>query len=294
MDPKYYLSPFVLHQLRYAKHYLHFLKHQSKVSSNEKYFQKHVGKRCFIIGSGPSMANTDIGTLREEHVIALNSFFMNPQCNEVLQASKPEKYYLVPPNHPPQTATEWIETLTTMQQKIANPLPMFWGIDYNKNHWRTLIENNHLFEKFDINYFYCGINTRDGYRLKQKHLDLGGMTLSASNALVNALSLALYMGFSEVYLLGFEHNHICVQKPEEYRAYHDAAHYQKELDYDFGDQRPRHINFEILGNNYYTFKIYLEIAEMFPDTKIINCTPGGILDVFPKMKFEEVVKHKSI
>jgi hypothetical protein len=223
-------------------------------------------------------------------VIALNSFFMNPHCNEVLRNTSPEKYYLVPPNHPPQTEEDWIKTLKKMEEQLKTPLPMFWGIDFNPGHWRKLIEKNNLFPGFPIHYFYCGINTRDGYVLNKKDLDLGGMSLSASNALINGLELALYMGFSEIYLLGFEHNHICVQRPEEYRAFHDAEHYAKEKDYDFGTNRPNHINYEILGNNYYTFNIYLEILKLFPQIKIVNCTPGGILDVFPKRKFEEVLR----
>ncbi len=292
MDIKYYLSPFILHQLRYAKHYFHFLKHKTKVSENKKYRNLHQGKRCFIIGSGPSMASTNLSSLAGEHLIALNSFFMNPQCNEVLQHLSPEKYYLVPPNHPPQTADDWTQTLRKMQDIIKTPLPMFWGVDFNQGNWRELIEKNNLFADFDLNYFYCGINTRDGYRFKKKDTDLSKMSLSASNALINALELALYLGFGEIYLLGFEHNHICVQKPEEYRAFHEADHYKKELDYDFGKNRPNHINYEILGNNYYTFNIYLELMQLFPDQRIVNCTPGGILDVFPKMKFEDVLRNK--
>ena len=197
---------------------------------------------------------------------------------------------MVPPNHPPQTMEDWTQTLRTMEEKIHLPLPMFWGIDFNEGHWREIIEKNSFFKESPIQFFYCGINTRDGYRFKKKDLDISAMTLSASNALINALALALYMGFSEIYLLGFEHNHICVQRPEEYRAYHNAGHYEKELDYDFGSNRPNHINFEILGNNYYTFGVYLDILKHYPQTRIINCTPGGILDVFPKMKFEDVIK----
>ncbi len=289
MDIKYFLSPFMLHQLRYAKHFIHYIKHQNKVAENKKYRNIHRGERCFIIGSGPSMAKTDISALAGEHVIALNSFFMNPQCNEVLNDRRKEKYYLVPPNHPPQTEEDWKQTLRSMEVKIQTPLPMFWGIDFNEGNWREIIEKNNFFPGFSLNYFYCGVNTRDGYELQKKDLDISRMSVSASNALINGLELALFMGFSQIYLLGFEHNHICVQRPEEYRAYFNAGHYEKELDYDFGSRRPNHVNFEILGNNYFTFKIYLEILKLFPETQIVNCTPGGILDVFPRKKFEEVI-----
>jgi len=290
LDVSYYLSPFILHRLRFIKHRFHFLKHKAKVSENERYHNIHRGKRCFILGSGPSMAQTDISALANEHMIVLNSFFMNPQCNEVLSKPDPGKYYLVPPNHPPQSEEDWVKTLITMEEKIKFPLTMFWGIDYQKGNWRYLIEKNRLFEKFTIRYFYCGIHTRDGYRLKRSDMNFGSMSLSASNALINALELALFMGFDEIYLLGFEHNHLCVQKPEQYRAYPRAEHYKKEEDYDFGENRPNHINFEILGNNYYTFSIYLQIMKIFPETRIVNCTPGGILDVFPRQKLEDILK----
>ncbi len=292
MDIKYFLSSFTLHHLRYLKHYAYYLKHRNLVRRNKLYYNKHQGKRCFIIGSGPSMAYTDISTLVNEHVIALNSFFVNPQCNEVLLNNIPEKYYLVPPNHPPQTEEDWTQTLRTMEEKIKFPITMFWGIDYNSGHWREIIEKNNLFGSFPIHYFFCGIHTQDGYRLAKKDMNLSRMSLSASSTLINALELALYLGFSEIYLLGFEHNHICVQQPEEYRAFPNAVHYEKELRIDFGSKRPNTTNSNILLNNYHAFKIYLEILKLFPDRKIINCTPGGILDVFQKMKFEDVLKQK--
>ncbi|MCX6189339.1 MAG: hypothetical protein NTW54_07035 [Bacteroidetes bacterium] len=292
MDIKYFFPPVLLHRLRYIKHYIYFLRHRATINKNSRFRNIHHGKRCFIIGSGPSMASLDISALANEHVIALNSFFLNPQCNQVLEQSMPEKYYLAPPNHAPQTEDNWTQTLRKMQEEIVHPVSMFLGINNNQGNWKTIIEKNNFFSKCDVNYFFCGIGTRDGYRLKKEDMDLGAMSLSASNALINGLELALYLGFDEIYLIGFEHNHICVQRPEEYRAYPAAEHYEQEKKYDFGLDRPKHINYEIFGNNYYTFKLYLEIAKLFPEKRIVNCTPSGILDVFPRMNFDDVFKSK--
>ena len=289
----YYLSPFILHNLRFIKHWLHSRKYRSTISKNSKFKNIHQGKRCFILGSGPSMKTADLSGLATEHVIALNSFFLHPQLNSVLDKKGPQKYYLVPPNHPPQTRQDWIETLKQMEVKFENPLTMFWGIDFNKNNWKDLIEEENLFKGFDLNYFFCGINIRDGYRFNAKHINPTGLTFSASNALINGLAMALYMGFSEIFLLGFEHNHICVKSANEYRFYDSSPHLEKEKSIDFGPNTANDLNFNILANNYFTFKIYLEMETKFPSQKIINLTPGGILDVFRRSHLEDVLKIKK-
>lgn len=286
----YYLPPFILHNLRFIKHWLYSLKHQNTLTKNSRFKNIHKGKRCFILGSGPSMKNTDLSPLSGEHVIALNSFFMHPQFNSALDSKGPKKYYLVPPNHPPQTKQDWIQTLKQMESRFENPLTMFWGIDFNKNHWKTIIEEEGLFKGFDLNYFFCGINIRDGYRFNAKHINPSRLTFSASNALINGLAVAFYMGFSEIYLLGFEHNHICVKSADEYRFYSSSPHLEKEKAIDFGPNTAKDLNYNILANNYYTFNIYLEMEKSFPNQKVINLTPGGILDVFERGRFDEVIK----
>jgi hypothetical protein len=36
----------------------------------------HTGERCFIIGNGPSLKNTDLGKLKNEFTIGMNRFYL--------------------------------------------------------------------------------------------------------------------------------------------------------------------------------------------------------------------------
>lgn len=285
-----YIPPALLHTLRYAKHYLHFLPYRKESMAIEKYKNRHAGKRCFILGSGPSMKTTDLGPLAGEHVIALNSFFLHPQLNEVLKGTEKEKYYLIPPNHPPQTEAEWKETLEKMEANMQYKVPMFWGLDFNEGHWKHIIEKYGLFKGFDLQYFFCGINIREGYEFNPRHMDITHMTLAAGNPLIHALSLAFLMGFTEIYLMGFEHNSMFVQTSEDYRFYADAPHQKTEAEIDFGKLRTNDANYIALDFYYHQFKLYLGIYHAFQEKhRIVNLTPNSMIDVFPKMRYEDVI-----
>ena len=51
----------------------------SRITANRALKDRHVGKRCFVIGNGPSLARTDLAPLANEYTIGANSFYRHPQ-----------------------------------------------------------------------------------------------------------------------------------------------------------------------------------------------------------------------
>src|SRR5574338_1535950 len=41
-----------------------------------QYYNLHQGKRCFIIGNGPSLKDTDLGKLRNEYTFGMNRIYL--------------------------------------------------------------------------------------------------------------------------------------------------------------------------------------------------------------------------
>lgn len=46
----------------------------NNVKNNKKFFGIHTGKRCFILGNGPSLKNVDLEILKDEYVFTVNCF----------------------------------------------------------------------------------------------------------------------------------------------------------------------------------------------------------------------------
>ena len=43
----------------------------------ESYKDKYIGRRCFIIGNGPSLKDTDLSLLKNEFTFGLNRIYLN-------------------------------------------------------------------------------------------------------------------------------------------------------------------------------------------------------------------------
>ena len=60
--------------------FLYYFKFSTEkyVKKNERFLNKHLDSRCFIVGTGPSinlLKNEEINLLKNEHIFAVNSYF---------------------------------------------------------------------------------------------------------------------------------------------------------------------------------------------------------------------------
>jgi len=68
---------------RLANRYFYWKKFGLEESKNLELKDKHLGKRAFIIGNGPSILNQDLTRLSNEVTFVLNSFFYHPQYEQI-------------------------------------------------------------------------------------------------------------------------------------------------------------------------------------------------------------------
>lgn len=135
---------------------------------------KHRGERCFIIGNGPSLKNTDMGKLRNEYTIGMNRFFLAfPELgfktsyfvsvnNLVIEQSVAELQSLEIPTFIAWRAHKWVK-------------PSPW-----------------------ISYLYT---TYTGPRFAQ---DVRGRLWDGATVTYTALQLAFHLGFQKVILIGVD------------------------------------------------------------------------------------------
>ena len=108
------------------------------------------------------------------------------------------------------------------------------------------------------------------------------MTWVAENLSIKALIFAIYMGFSEIYLLGMDHNYIC-NNESYYRFYKNGIHQKNEDEKILkGASLTKHLSFSM----YNIFHQY-ELLSNNSHTKIYNSSRDSLLDVLKYVQFNE-------
>ena len=230
----------------------------------------HKGERCFIIGNGPSLNKLDLTKLKNEITFGVNSIFLNYE-----KMGFNPTYYTVEDSHVIKERAEAIKNISGSIKFIPQYAYKIFG-DRNDFIYINTILDYRRYKGFP--YFSTDISRRAW---------VGG-TVSYIN-----LQLAYYMGFKEIYLIGFDHNYIIPQS-----ANVSGANILSTAD------DPNHFHPDYFGKGFswhvpLTERMelcYLKSKYAFEQSgkKIINATAGGHLEVFPRADFETVLSAKRI
>ncbi len=136
----------------------------------------HRGQRCFIIGNGPSLKQTDLSRLRDENTFGMNRFYM----------AFPELGF---------TTTYFLSVNSLVIEQCAAdfrslPIPKFLS-------WRS----RHLVKPAADHIFLH--TTYSGPRFAT---DAGGRLWEGATVTYVALQLAYHMGFRQAILIGVDHS----------------------------------------------------------------------------------------
>ncbi len=156
--------------------YLHPWRRKSRGRMYE-YHNIHAGKRCFIIGNGPSLKQTDLSKLKDEYTFGMNRIYL----------MFPELGFTT-------TYFASINDLVIEQcaeEIAALPIPKFLAWHSNR-HFQRLPE--------DLVFLYTT------YTGPQFAYDLTRRVWEGATVTNVALQLAFYMGFEQVILIGVDHN----------------------------------------------------------------------------------------
>jgi len=281
---KQFTPPLFLNYVKDFRNYCDFLKHSSLIKTNIILKNKHKGERCFILGSGPSIKDEDLKPLKNEIVFALNNFYVHDDFSEIMRGEV-EKYYMTAPIHPPQTETEWKDWFSDMEQHMPKNVNLIFGISNQNNNIKSILSHHNLFVNFKKYWYYAGININDYYNYKPRDIDITRMTWIADTISIYSIIVAIYMGFSEIYLLGMDHNYICNNKSN-YRFYKDGIHQNDEDERMLKDTSlTKHLSFSI----YKIFHQY-ELLSNNSDTEIYNTSRNSLLDIFEYVTFKDIIK----
>lgn len=223
----------------------------------------HKGARCFIIGTGPSLTVSDLEKLNNEITFATNRIY------ELFPKTEWRPTYYVNQDH---------NLITTFTDKIrmVRAEKLFLPVDY-KNQFEQ--ENIQFFVLKHKEFF----PKRAPFSKNIQNWLCQGFTVT-----YGAIQIAAYMGFSEIYLLGIDHN---------YNIFRDAKGNivrEKEVGSNYSKGMQEYINESVLPRIEETTIAY-ETAERESykgGFRIYNATRGGKLDAFERKTLEQVLQEK--
>ncbi len=249
------------------------------LKENETLKNIHQGKRCFILATGSSIANHDLKPLKDEICIGLNEFFLH----EDYKIIKP-KYVVFSGfgihNVPSEKQLAWYKSYGDTIKGISVPL-------INICDYKYIFKNNFLpnagtkFMRYDLNYETLPVIGIDATKKMYASQGVGAM----------AIQNAIYMGFKEIILVGFDHDWLLRmfdKKPTHFYNHNNSIIYKGLREVDVFSVQYQLDSLSKLFMNYIHIKKYADEKGI----QILNATEGGMLDVFPRTNFEALFEKK--
>lgn len=261
--------------IRYSVQSLKIGKFGSRIClRNIEYRNRHQGQRCFIVCSGPSVKKQNLLPLKNEITFFVSTGFLHPDY----AAIQPD-YHCTPDIQltPKLTKEKYIEWLKLMDSNIGNTQLFLSAAD------EDFIKQNNLFSTRRVSYLNMGLNWNP-YR--RKIYDITQKIPGVRSVPIMAIMIAMYMGCREIYLLGVELDEIW---SGEYRHFYDNEIMRNDVAVN-EDGRSTTPLIEMFRINYLLwqeFSILKNIAEA-NNIEILNATQGGALDIYKRVKFEDL------
>lgn len=224
----------------------------------KKFKDCNVGKRCFLIGNGPSLKAEDLDCLKNEITMAANRIW-----NVFgMTVWRPTYYFLVDPRGE--------EMLPIIKEQELSNVFLCYQLKKKGN-------NNSKF-------YYL---MQDGYKVfihndRSAHIseDISQYFSQGGTVLFAALQFAIYTGIKEIYLLGvdFNYSHI-IDKWGKVRKVNGVVDYFDGKSYS-GSRL-----------SYYSVLYAWQAAKKYCDEhgiRIYNATRGGKLEVFERVDFDSL------
>jgi hypothetical protein len=258
-------------------------KKYDRVSNNTDLVNKYNGQNCFILGCGPSIKNQKISLLKNENVIGLSTIYYHDDYKYLSPLASIFTGYSFHSQF--QNDDYFIHEYQEIE-KFAKGLLFFEEQDYG-----FIIKNN-FFRNKTIRYYKSRNQHIDGIRRKPPSLDR--IIYAGQNIAVFAIQIAISMGFKKIYLLGLDHDWIYHLKNKTYTKFNPEKDslFNKFKITDFDNQGMDRFSFWIdvyhkLWSDYKLLKWYAEKIGV----NIINITDGGLLDVFERNSFDNIIRQ---
>jgi len=246
------------------------------------YKDKHMGKRVFILASGPSINTQDLLFLKNEYCIAVSQFFLHPQINEI----HPLYHCFAPTHYPFNDETNKI-IFDNFISNYKYPVKLFIGNrEYEYSYYNFLKKNSEY--KIDASFIDYSKSTQldENNYTNENIWDITQKPFEIRTVVYIAIQIAYYMGFNEIYLLGVDHDYL-----RELNTGREGHHfYAEEKSYNDKEHLNMFTTERWFEEYYYRWKQYRLMNEFLKTkrVKIFNATNGGMIDVFERVDYNRL------
>jgi hypothetical protein len=241
------------------------------LKNNAELEDRHVGSRCFILGAGSSVKEQDISKLGGEFVISVSNTFVHPDFSRI----KP-RYHVLPPLlrshgrlHSEEKFSGWLRAMDV----ATGDAEMFMHIGD-----RGIVERNGLFKNRIIHWVEYSVAWDENFDAPINLMCVPPIW-SVSEL---ALTVAVYLGFDKIYLVGIDHDWFNGVLVYFYDHTKEHALRPNESDLGFADSEFQMRRHAVI------FKKYKYLYWMKKNIYNANANPRHYLDVFPKVNFDSL------
>lgn len=250
----------------------------SALARNARFHDAYRGKRCFVLGSGPSAKKADLARLRGEHVLTVNAFMYHVK-----------EYGIVPLAH--CLMDPWyfdgrdpaFKDLRFVAEGADPAIEFFFPLEY-----RPVVERIVPAPRRE-RVSYLGFS---GWYPENRNADLTGHLPKVQTVTIAPALIALWMGFSEIYLLGCDCDwlsHVVGVRP--LRVRNRNFYDEKDEPIEVGDGFTYTTYVEAIAKMLRGFQHVQESARR--GQTVMNAGEGSLLDMFEPVAFDSLFPAKN-
>lgn len=231
------------------KYMIDYPKFKKYITKNIELKDKYKGQRCYILGNGPSIKDLDIDLLKGKNTFVVNGFYKSPMYEK-----------LEPTFHCIYDKFIFEESRTDLEKIVSE----------NKFETTFIFNRRAIGKLANPNKCYYVYSTIFPTTLNNKY-DLAKNANTFLNVIPFVIMCAIYMGFSEIILLGCDFSLFASRK---------ESHF-----YDQGEliDRKESLFQDLQGHAIVCCQHrYLRQYANSNGIKIINATPNSLLDIYPQ------------
>ena len=253
------------------------------LKKNVELKDKYNNERIFILGSGSSILLYDLKVLSNECVMTQNSFHMHNDISDI----NPNFHCVVPYYQTDKEHSIWVDYINDMKVRMPDSL-FIWGLNT-----KSLIDKYHE-DLIDKSYY---LRTRYNLlTLKKAKVNISKTIMTIPTVLTQCLTVAIYLGFKEIYLLGFDLDQICHTNDQTYGRFYGMS---KITETEFEKDANQKLDVETT-DGWYTWWLMNKqffLIKHFADQNnisIVNGTQGGILSYFKREPIENIIGQEIL
>lgn len=249
----------------------------SSLSVNRALQGRHADRqRCFVIGNGPSLKGVDLTALKGEVTISANSFYKHPSA-----PAMDLRYLCIGDPHFFQDEPRVVEWHRLIEREMPKTTFILHKLA------RRLVETHGLYSKQET--FYVESSGVPARSTSEVNLDFTKpLNVGQSTGTLVMIPLAMYLGFREIYLLGFDANWLenlaasyhFYDKHDQFPEFDSVAKDNRGFSY---EQEVETVRREFESHRL----LALRAREL--GVKIWNATAGGRVDTYPRIRLEDVL-----